>query len=180
MEYNKTLAEHITNINFKLDKDQNDLSWYISSSSEDEAGSNTYPKKMKKQQPNQPTTSKLKSVITKNDHTCILPQMALMKTLRPSLTIGQITPALPLLSQQKQGQTKGSKIKTMIRIPCWNIRALNSPLKQKEVKSFTHTKGISIIGLVEVKVRNQNFQKFSKRIFRNWEVVHNILPNSVA
>lgn len=66
-EYNKTLAEHIRSISAKLDNDQNDSSWYLSSSSEGEGDSSSFSKAMV--QATQPQPSKLKSVITKvNNH----------------------------------------------------------------------------------------------------------------
>lgn len=68
----------------------------------------------------------------------------------------------------------------MIRIASWNIRDLNSPLKQKDVKSFINQKEISIIGLLEVKVRQQNSKPILNKIFRNWEVFQNSLPNTVS
>lgn len=68
----------------------------------------------------------------------------------------------------------------MIKIACWNIRGLNSPLKQKEIRSYVSNNNISIIGLLEVKVRQNNLDVFTKRTLRHWEVIHNTQPNSVA
>lgn len=68
----------------------------------------------------------------------------------------------------------------MINIASWNIRGLNSPLKQNEIKLFILDKEINIIDILEVKVRLQNFQNIKNKIFRNWDVLHNTSPNSVA
>lgn len=60
------------------------------------------------------------------------------------------------------------------------MRGLNSPLRKREVKNFIQQKQISLIGLVEVKVREKNFIRISKNTLTNWEIVHNTLLNSVA
>lgn len=36
------------------------------------------------------------------------------------------------------------------------------------------------MGLVEVKVQERKYSSISKNVSRNWEVVHNILPNFVS
>lgn len=70
MDYDQTLAEHVRNINTKLDKSQKDASWYLSSSEEDNAVGT--PTELVQETPpvhgspplnGQP--SKMKSIITK-------------------------------------------------------------------------------------------------------------------
>lgn len=68
----------------------------------------------------------------------------------------------------------------MTKIACWNVRGLNSPLRQKEVKAFIKERKLDIIGLVEVKVRENNRKTIENSILRNWEVIHSSLPNSVS
>lgn len=44
----------------------------------------------------------------------------------------------------------------MLKIAAWNIRGLNNPLKQKEISSFVQSQRLSLIGIVETKVRKEH------------------------
>lgn len=68
----------------------------------------------------------------------------------------------------------------MTKLACWNVRGLNSPLRQKEVRDFTYKNNIGLFGLVEVKINLRNRELFAKRIFRSWELAYNSLPNAVS
>lgn len=68
----------------------------------------------------------------------------------------------------------------MIKIASWNVRGLNSPLRQREVKDFIKNMNIGLIGLLEVKIRENNFKNIARRVFRNWNVLHNSLQNLVS
>lgn len=68
----------------------------------------------------------------------------------------------------------------MTKLACWNVRGLNSPLRQKEVRDFTCKNNIGLFGLVEVKINLKNRELFAKRIFRSWELAYNSLPNAVS
>lgn len=68
----------------------------------------------------------------------------------------------------------------MIKLGCWNVRGLNSPLRQKEVKEFINTRNIEMIGLLEVKVREPNCNPIINRMFKSWVVTHNCQTNSVS
>lgn len=46
----------------------------------------------------------------------------------------------------------------VVKIGTWNIRDLNNPLKQKEVASFLCANKLSVLGLVETKVRGENLE----------------------
>lgn len=56
----------------------------------------------------------------------------------------------------------------MFNTACWNIRGLNDPLKQREVKSFIRLNKINIFGFVETRVRQPNFAKISKAVAPSW------------
>lgn len=55
----------------------------------------------------------------------------------------------------------------------WNMRGLNDPLKQKEVRSFVSKNKLSIIGLVEHKVKESNFNRIFCSMIPFWSFVHN-------
>ncbi|XP_058222932.1 uncharacterized protein LOC131332652 [Rhododendron vialii] len=69
----------------------------------------------------------------------------------------------------------------MIKIASWNIRGLNSPRKQMEIKKFIHTSRLSLIGIVETKVRQENLAVVMQKCLPSgWEFLHNIGSSSVA
>lgn len=47
----------------------------------------------------------------------------------------------------------------------WNIRALNSPLKQKEVKLFIKKYKLVIWGLIKTKGKKDNTYRVGKNIY---------------
>lgn len=55
----------------------------------------------------------------------------------------------------------------------WNIRGLNSPLKQREVKSLVKRLKISIFCLVETRVKEGNAEVIQKCIAPSWGFIHN-------
>lgn len=60
-----------------------------------------------------------------------------------------------------------------MKISSWNIRGLNDPIKQHEVRQFLMQNHIDIITIVEVKVRLNKVEKVAKNTFPRWKVVHN-------
>ena len=52
---------------------------------------------------------------------------------------------------------------------CWNIRGLNDPMKQAEVRRFLREEKLSLCGLVETKVRDSNFLRVSRSINPSWK-----------
>ena len=57
----------------------------------------------------------------------------------------------------------------MNRIYSWNVRGLNWPNKQEDIKIFLHEKKIGIIGLLETKVKERNVDKIASRLFQGWQ-----------
>uniref|UniRef100_A0A5B7AM54 Putative AP endonuclease/reverse transcriptase n=1 Tax=Davidia involucrata TaxID=16924 RepID=A0A5B7AM54_DAVIN len=68
----------------------------------------------------------------------------------------------------------------MIKIVAWNIRGLNNPLKQKEVRKYARTQHPSIFCLSETKVKACNLDATFKKCFRDWNVIHNCPPQGVC
>ncbi|KAJ8419599.1 hypothetical protein Cgig2_000942 [Carnegiea gigantea] len=48
----------------------------------------------------------------------------------------------------------------------WNIRGLNWPNKQEDVKIFLHEKQIGLVGLLKTKVKEKNVEKVANKIFQ--------------
>ena len=61
----------------------------------------------------------------------------------------------------------------MVKIASWNIRGLNDPLKQREVRSFVKSKAIDLICLVETRVRAPNRDRIFSSLFPGWRLFHN-------
>jgi len=53
----------------------------------------------------------------------------------------------------------------MDNIVSWNIRGLNWPNKQEEVRSFLHKNKVGMIGLLETKVKIKNVDKIAGNVF---------------
>jgi exonuclease III len=54
-----------------------------------------------------------------------------------------------------------------------NVRGLNMPLKQKEVRKMVRKLRISILCLVETRVKQENFSKIVVSMLPGWEVINN-------
>ena len=49
-------------------------------------------------------------------------------------------------------------------ITAWNVRGMNSHNKIKEVGDFLEENNISIVGLLETKIKEQNARKIQKKL----------------
>lgn len=62
----------------------------------------------------------------------------------------------------------------MIKIRAWNIRGLNDPC-QHEARKLIIDHNLSLLGVVEAKVRQLNLCGVVQRSFpRHWDYIHNI------
>ena len=52
-------------------------------------------------------------------------------------------------------------------LACWNVRGLNKRSHQKEVIKLLNKNGVSLVGLVETKVKAGNFNKVISRLNKN-------------
>jgi len=66
----------------------------------------------------------------------------------------------------------------MTNIVSWNIRGLNWPNKQEELKMFIQRNNIGILGLLETKVKIPKVDDIAARIFPNWRWHHNFHLNA--
>ena len=53
-------------------------------------------------------------------------------------------------------------------ISSWNVRGMNSPDKTKEVRHFLETNNISVIGLMETKIKEAKVENIFKKLGNNW------------
>ena len=61
----------------------------------------------------------------------------------------------------------------MVKFASWNIRGLNDPLKQREVRSFVKSHALDFICLVETRVRASNRDRIFSSLFSGWSLFHN-------
>jgi len=66
----------------------------------------------------------------------------------------------------------------MAKICSWNIRGLNWPNTQEDIKLFLHEKNIGFVGLLETKVKERNIEKVAQNIFHGWKWHHNFNLNT--
>lgn len=55
----------------------------------------------------------------------------------------------------------------MIKIGAWNVKRLNNPLKQKEVRTLIFRNKIDFVAIVETRISDNNLKKDSGNIFGN-------------
>ena len=61
----------------------------------------------------------------------------------------------------------------MVKFASWNIRGLNDPLKQKEVRSFVESHDLDFACILETRVRSSNKDRNFNSLFPGWRLFHN-------
>ena len=61
----------------------------------------------------------------------------------------------------------------MINFASWNVRGLNTPLKQDEVRRLVTSKNLSLVGLIETKVSYGRRHKLARELLPGWEFIFN-------
>lgn len=51
-----------------------------------------------------------------------------------------------------------------MNIYAWNVRGMNDPVKVVEINNFLSTNNISVVALVETKIKEKNSKKIQKKI----------------
>lgn len=54
-----------------------------------------------------------------------------------------------------------------------NVKGLNFSIKHKDIRNFIRMNKVSILDILETKVRENNFEKTSATIFGDWDVLNN-------
>ncbi|XP_074306320.1 uncharacterized protein LOC141641562 [Silene latifolia] len=68
-----------------------------------------------------------------------------------------------------------SPVKSPTKKGCWNVRGINSLNKQADIKWFLHQNKIGIYGLVETKVKTNNFNTVLNNLGQRWYGINNNL-----
>lgn len=59
-------------------------------------------------------------------------------------------------------------------IASWNIRGLNDPPKQSEIKNLIAKNRVALMGVLETRVREENMEKVLRGIgLKNWDLITN-------
>ena len=61
----------------------------------------------------------------------------------------------------------------MIKLASWNIRGMNDPLKQKELRSLVRDHSLNVVCILETRVRRHNSVRIFNSILPGWELHHN-------
>ena len=61
----------------------------------------------------------------------------------------------------------------MSQVASWNMRGLNWPNKQEDVKLFLHQNNIGLVGLIETKIRRQNVDTIASTLLHGWQWANN-------
>ena len=61
----------------------------------------------------------------------------------------------------------------MVKFAAWNIRGLNDPLKQKEIRSFVMTHELDFVCILKTRVRFSNKDRIFNSILPGWSFFHN-------
>jgi exonuclease III len=67
-----------------------------------------------------------------------------------------------------------------MRFLIWNIRCLNKPLKQHEVKKCIRRYNVSIICLVETRVKVDKGDTIKDFICPSWPMIHNYMSHPLG
>ena len=65
-------------------------------------------------------------------------------------------------------------------IHCWNVRGLNSPLKQHEVVSLMKKNKVDVCGLLETKLRSSKVEALQKFRLKSWKFMTNVVASSTT
>ena len=68
----------------------------------------------------------------------------------------------------------------MMIVKCWNVRGLNSPLKQHEVVNLMKKSSVDVCGLLETKLSLAKVLALQKFRLKKWNFLTNAAPSSMA
>ncbi|KAJ9536675.1 LOW QUALITY PROTEIN: hypothetical protein OSB04_un000148 [Centaurea solstitialis] len=71
------------------------------------------------------------------------------------------------------GPRDGKAYYSMIHAACWNIRGLNAPEKQREVKSFLRVHSVSLFAVLESHLSSLSLGSVVSNVFGHWSWVSN-------
>lgn len=62
----------------------------------------------------------------------------------------------------------------MVNMLCWNVRGLNGPIKQKEVKLLCNIENVGLVGLLETKIKINKIEEIARKMFDGWQYITNL------
>ncbi|KAK3229975.1 hypothetical protein Dsin_001856 [Dipteronia sinensis] len=68
----------------------------------------------------------------------------------------------------------------MINLACWNTRGLNSTPKQSEVRKLVLDHNISLVCLIETRVRINKKTLVANSVFKDWDMIDNYNSHSLG
>ncbi|KAJ8419442.1 hypothetical protein Cgig2_014343 [Carnegiea gigantea] len=74
-------------------------------------------------------------------------------------------------------ESTGGIYTLMDNVGCWNIRGLNWPNKQEDLRVFMQQKQIGLMGLLETKIKEKNVTHIANKLFPDWHWCHNFHLN---
>ena len=72
-------------------------------------------------------------------------------------------------------ERRGSPL--MDNVITWNIRGLNSPNKQEEIKIFLEHQIVGLVAFLETKVKRKNIAEVGHKLFGRWNWYINVYYN---
>ena len=60
-----------------------------------------------------------------------------------------------------------------MNLGCWNIRGVNRPFKQQEIRSFISRNKISLLGILETRVSVEKSDSIIRQLMRGWRSLTN-------
>ncbi|KAH0675380.1 hypothetical protein KY285_023181 [Solanum tuberosum] len=65
----------------------------------------------------------------------------------------------------------------MVNMLSWNVRGLNGPNKQKEVKLFCSEEHVGLVGLLETKIKSNKIDQVAAKLFGGWSYTTNLVEH---
>jgi len=65
-------------------------------------------------------------------------------------------------------------VKRMVSCLSWNVRGLNSPNTQKEVKFLCNNERVDLVELLETKIKSNDIEIMAEKIFGVWAYITNL------
>ena len=61
----------------------------------------------------------------------------------------------------------------MDRVACWNVRGINCPNKQEDLKTLLRQHNTGLVGFLETKVKEQHIAQVIRKVCPTWKWTHN-------
>ncbi|KAH0696002.1 hypothetical protein KY289_013484 [Solanum tuberosum] len=65
----------------------------------------------------------------------------------------------------------------IVNMLSWNVRGLNGPNKQKEVKLLCSEEHVGLVGLLETKIKSNKIDQVADKLFGGWSYITNLVEH---